>query len=139
MCIRDRSHPGQLQITSVSKMRYTNEIKVSWAGRLIETYQLSRFKKDVHSNLIETDKFLCKLGTSKQVGKNYLWTNISSEIICDYLMQFRLPKSLIKVPLDRICEYIKDLNPMGELTSWSVALMSKSERAESIHLSLIHI
>ena len=131
--LKVRSHPGQLQITSVSKMRYTNEIKVSWAGRLIETYQLSRFKKDVHSNLIETDKFLCKLGTSKQVGKNYLWTNISSEIICDYLMQFRLPKSLIKVPLDRICEYIKDLNPMGELTSWSVALMSKSEGAESIH------
>ena len=114
-------------------MRYTNEIKVSWAGRLIETYQLSRFEKDVHSNLIETDKFLCKLGTGKQVGKNYLWTNVSSEIVCDYLMQFRLPKSLIKVPLDRICEYIKDLNPMGELTSWSVALMSKSEGVESTH------
>ena len=71
--------------------------------------------------------------TNKQVGKNYLWTNVSSEIVCDYLMQFILPKSLIKVPLDRICEYIKDLNSIGELTSWSVALMSKSEGAESTH------
>lgn len=132
--LKVRSHPGQLQITSVTKMRYTKELKVSWAGRLIETYQLLRGKGDKRINLVATDDFLCKLGKGKTIDKNHLWTNVSAETICDYLMQFKLPKSLTKVPLDRICEYIAALNGVGELTSWSVALMSKGDGAESTHL-----
>jgi len=38
--LRVRTHPGCLQITALNKMRYTRQIEVSWAGRLIETYQL---------------------------------------------------------------------------------------------------
>ena len=132
--LKVRSHPGQLQITSVTKMRYTKELKVSWAGRLIETYQLLRGKGDKRINLVATDDFLCKLGPGKAIDKNHLWTNVSAETICDYLMQFKLPKSLTKVPLDRICEYITALNGAGELTSWSVALMSKGDSAESTHI-----
>ena len=131
--LKVRSHPGQLQITSVTKMRYTKELKVSWAGRLIETYQLLRGKGDKRINLVSTDDFLCKLGKGKAIDKNHLWANVPAETICDFLMQFKLPKSLTKVPLDRICEYITTLNGVGELTSWSVALMSKGDGAESIH------
>jgi hypothetical protein len=131
--LKVRSHPGQLQITSVTKMRYTKELKVSWAGRLIETYQLLREKGDKRINLVATDDFLCKLGKGKAIDKNHLWANVPAETICDFLMQFKLPKSLTKVPLDRICEYITTLNGVGELTSWSVALMSKGDGAESIH------
>ncbi len=131
--LKVRSHPGQLQITSVTKMRYTKELKVSWAGRLIETYQLLRGKGDKRINLVVTDDFLCKLGKGKTIDKNHLWANVPAETICDFLMQFKLPKSLTKVPLDRICEYITTLNGVGELTSWSVALMSKGDGAESTH------
>lgn len=131
--LKVRSHPGQLQITSVTKMRYTKELKVSWAGRLIETYQLLRGKGDKRINLVATDDFLCKLGKGKAIDKNHLWANVPAETICDFLMQFKLPKSLTKVPLDRICEYITTLNGVGELTSWSVALMSKGDGAESTH------
>ena len=131
--LKVRSHPGQLQITSVTKMRYTREVKVSWAGRLIETYQLLRGKGDKKHNLVATDDFLSKLGVGVVVDKHYLWTNISADTICDYLMQFKLPKSLTKVPMDHICDYIRDLNSVGELTSWSVALMSKGGNAESTH------
>lgn len=131
--LKVRSHPGQLQITSVTKMRYTKELKVSWAGRLIETYQLLRGKGDKRINLVVTDDFLCKLGKGKAIDKNHLWVNVPAETICDFLMQFKLPKSLTKVPLDRICEYITTLNGVGELTSWSVALMSKGDGAESTH------
>ena len=131
--LKVRSHPGQLQITSVTKMRYTKELKVSWAGRLIETYQLLRSKGDKRINLVATDNFLCKLGKGKMIDKNHLWTNVPANTICDFLTQFKLPKSLTKVPMDRICEYICALNKVGELTSWSVALMSKGDGAESIH------
>ena len=131
--LKVRSHPGQLQITSVTKMRYTNRVEVSWAGRLIETYQLLRNKGDKKANLVATDDFLNSLGNYKQAGKDYLWTNVTADMVCDYFTRFRLPKSLTKVPMDRICEYIRDLNREGELTSWSVALMNKSENASNCH------
>ena len=38
--LKVRTHPGCLQITALNKMRNTKEIQVSWASRLIETYQL---------------------------------------------------------------------------------------------------
>ena len=131
--LKVRSHPGQLQITSVTKMRYTHEVKVSWAGRLIETYQLLRGKGDKKHNLVIPDNLLSKLGDGKSIDKDYLWTNVSSEVVCDYLMQFKLPKSLTKVPLDHICDYIKKMNIDDELTSWSIALMSKGAGEESTH------
>ena len=43
--LRVRNHPGVLQITSLAKMRYASTIEVSWAGRLVETYQLLKDKE----------------------------------------------------------------------------------------------
>lgn len=124
--LKVRTHPGQLQITSISKMRHTRNIQVSWAGRLVETYQLLQDSISKRNNLAATDSLLSELGTPHRVKSDYLWTGISSDIICDYLSRFQLPESLTKVNLDLICDYIRELNEVGELISWNIALMSKN-------------
>ena len=131
--LKVRNHPGQLQITSVSKMRYTNQIQVSWAGRLIETYQLPMDKKIKKANLDETKIFISKLGQYNIKDNNYLWTNISADLICDYFSNFNVAESLKKVDLELICSYIQELNNYGELTSWSVALMNKTTVPGSVY------
>lgn len=123
--LKVRTHPGQLQITSISKMRHTRNIQVSWAGRLVETYQLLRNSDSKRNNLMATDSLLSDLGTPNKIKNNYLWMGISSDIVCDYLSRFRLPESLTKVNLDLICDYIRELNEVGELVSWNIALMSR--------------
>lgn len=129
--LKVRTHPGQLQITSISKMRYTKNILVSWAGRLVETYQLLRDPKSKHENLVATDSLLSELGNPDKIKNDYLWKDISSDIVCDYLSRFKLPESLRKVDLDLICNYIQDLNKNGELTFWNIALMSKNANEET--------
>lgn len=124
--LKVRTHPGQLQITSISKMRHTRNIQVSWAGRLVETYQLLQDSISKRNNLVATDSLLSELGTPHRVKSDYLWTSVSSDIICDYLSRFQLPESLTKVNLDLICDYIRELNEVGELISWNIALMSKN-------------
>ena len=124
--LKVRTHPGQLQITSISKMRHTRNIQVSWAGRLVETYQLLQNSISKRNNLAVTDSLLSELGTPDRVKSDYLWTGVSSDIICDYLSRFQLPESLTKVNLDLICDYIRELNEVGELISWNIALMSKN-------------
>ncbi len=131
--LKVRNHPGQLQITSVSKMRYTKNIEVSWAGRLIETYQLPMDKGIKKKNLIATDNFISAFGTPEQKGNNWLWRNVSPDDICDYLSKFKVADSLKKVDLDLIGNYIQDLVREGELTSWRVVLMNKKDGAEATH------
>ena len=131
--LKVRTHPGQLQVTAAGKMRNTNVVEVSWAGRLIETYQLLRGREDKRNNLYITDNLLNSLGNAERIENNYLWRNVTPDQVCDYLQQFRLPTSLTKVNVDKICEYIRALNPAGELVSWSVALMSKGTAVESRH------
>lgn len=127
--LKVRTHPGCLQITSLSKRRYTKEVQVSWAGRLVETYQLQKDKGVCQSNLYATDDFISKLGDYEKPSgheESYLWRNVTPDVICDYLGKFKVGKNLVKVNLDLICEYIQELNKHGELTSWRVALMSRS-------------
>jgi hypothetical protein len=131
--LKVRNSPGQLQITSISKMRYTKQIEVSWAGRLIETYQLPMDKGIKKKNLIATDSFISAFGTPEQKGNNYLWRNVSPDDVCDYFSKFKVADSLKKVDLDLICNYIQDLVREGELTSWRVVLMNKKDNAETTH------
>ena len=123
--LRVRNHPGVLQITSLSKMRYANTVEVSWAGRLVETYQLLKDKENRHTNFVDVDTLLCDLGSYELKGKNYLWRNVSLEKIIVFFENYRLPASMVKVNLGAITEYIKQVNKSGELSDWNVVLMNK--------------
>jgi len=131
--LKVRNSPGQLQITSISKMRYTKQIEVSWAGRLIETYQLPMDNAIKKRNLIATDNLILTIGTPEQKGNNWLWRGVSPDTICDYFSKFKVADSLKKVDLDMISSYIHDLVCVGELTSWSVVLMNKKDNAVASH------
>lgn len=129
--LKVRTHPGVLQITAVNKMYNSKTVQVSWAGRLIETYQLPMAKSIKRSNLIVTDNFISSLGEAERKGNNYLWRNVLPQDICDYFSNFKLPADLKKVNLDLICEYIYKLSNQGELTSWRVALLSKDDNSSN--------
>ena len=123
--LRVRNHPGVLQITSLAKMRYASTIEVSWAGRLVETYQLLMDKANRHNNFVAVDTLLSKFGNHEIKGSNYLWRNISVESILAFFENFRLPSSMVKVNLRTISEYIRQVNNSGELSEWNVVLMNK--------------
>lgn len=131
--LKVRQHDGALQITAINKMRNTNRIEVSWAGKLRETYQLPMDKGLKQRNLIATQELIDTLGTPepKENNKgNYLWRNVNPEDICSYFTAFNVAKSLKKVNLELICNYIKKLVQQGELTSWRVLLMNKENSSK---------
>ena len=133
--LRVRTHPGNLQITSVNKMRYATDLELSWAGRLIETYQLPMDKKKKNKNFIATEDFLDSIGIKHDPismhKDNYLWRDVSPDTVCDYLSRFHVAPSLKTIDMALICEYIHKLNSFGELTSWNVVLMNKAKDAHS--------
>jgi len=126
--LKVRSHPGCLQITSLSKMRYTKNVQVSWSARLVETYQLQMNAQARADNLRYTEDLLSPMPAPERPAGHsscYLWRNVPKDDIIDYFHKFKVGKQLVKVNFDLICEYIDELSKSGELTSWSVALMSR--------------
>lgn len=123
--LKVRQHDGVLQITAINKMRNTRQIEVSWAGKLRETYQLPMDRGLKQRNLVATQELINTLGTPEKQKGNYLWKNVSPEDICTYFSAFNVAKSLKKVNLELICNYIRSLAQQGELTSWRVVLMNK--------------
>ena len=128
--LKVRTHPGVLQITALNKMHNARKIQVSWAGRLIETYQLPMDKGLQRNNLITTIDFINSLGQPEKKGRHFLWCNVNPTDICSYFSKFNLPQSLQKVNLSYINTYIEDLVKQGELTSWRVALLSKDKASK---------
>ena len=127
--LKVRSHPGCLQITSLSKMRYTNNVQVSWASRLVETYQLQMDAQVRADNLRYTEGLLSPLPEPERPDGHkecFLWRSVPLEDILDFFHKFKVGKQLVKVNFDLICEYIETLAQSGELTEWNVALMSRS-------------
>ncbi|MCL1969704.1 MAG: Z1 domain-containing protein [Bacteroidetes bacterium] len=133
--LKVRTHPGQLQITAITKMRNVDKILVSWSGRLVETYQLLKNKDVISKNLAETQKFLSKLGNPIVKSSDYLWSNVLSADVLNFFSRFTVAPQLIKVNLATIRKFIDALNKVGELGSWSVALMGKAMATKKFSLS----
>ncbi len=130
--LKVRTAPEQLQITAVSKMRNADTVQLSWAGRLVETYQLPLDKNVIHRNLISTQNFLENLGNPLPVNQgDSLWSNVSPDDICDFFAKFKVAEDLKKVNLTLILNYIKKMNSsFGELSSWRVCLKNNKDENE---------
>lgn len=134
--LKVRTHPGQLQITAITKMRNVNKILVSWSGRLVETYQLPTDRGIIRKNLVATQNFLSKFGNPViKDSSDYLWSNVLPADILKFFSEFTVAPQLAKVDLTLIGNYIRKLNQSGELASWRVALMNKANATKKFEVS----
>ncbi len=129
--LKVRTHPGVLQISASNKIRRAVNVDVSWAGRLVESYQLQKNPVVVKSNLDATVDFIKSLDTTFKTNRNnYLWKNVSPELIRPLFQKFKVPDSLVRVDPGNLLQFIDVQIANGELTNWSVALMSKADTNE---------
>lgn len=129
--LKVRTHPGVLQISASNKIRRAVNVDVSWAGRLVESYQLQKKSVVILSNLSTTIDFISSLGdTYKTNRNNYLWKNVSPELIRPLFRKFKVPDSLVRVEPNNLLQFIDVQIANGELTNWSVGIMSKTDTKE---------
>ncbi|WP_352421418.1 Z1 domain-containing protein [Proteiniphilum sp.] len=56
--LKVRTHPGVLQISATNKMRSAITVQISWAGRLVESYEFKKDISTINNNLRNTEKFI---------------------------------------------------------------------------------
>jgi hypothetical protein len=129
--LKVRTHPGVLQISASNKIRRAVNVDVSWAGRLVESYQLQKNQTTIDNNLKATVEFLASLNTQPETNRNnYLWRNITTDLIRPFFQKFKVPESLVRVDPNNLLQFIDIQNVNGELTSWNIGLMSKVDSSQ---------
>lgn len=133
--LKVRTHPGVLQISASNKIRRAVNIDVSWAGRLVESYQLQKNPITIENNLKATVDLISSLGNNyTKQSNNFLWRNINADTIKPFLSRFKVPESLVRVDPSNLLQFINVQIGNGELTNWNIGLMSKSITNERYEL-----
>lgn len=124
--LRVRTHPGVLQISASNKIRKAVNVEISWAGRLVESYQLQKAPATIKSNLEVTKSLINSLPQpTTSESKYYLWKNISVDSVKPFFQNFRVSDSLKKVEPTKLLGFIEMSNEYGELINWNIALRVK--------------
>ncbi|CAM3272910.1 Z1 domain-containing protein [Aequorivita lipolytica] len=124
--LKVRTHPGVLQISATNKMRSAITVQISWAGRLVESYE---FKKDISiidNNLSNIKKFISVL-PDNFVSKPsaFVWYDIPAEQVINFFEGIQSVENLKKAEPRKLIQFINAQLKNGELTDWRIALMSK--------------
>lgn len=124
--LRVRTHPGVLQISASNKIRRAIEVRVSWSGRLVESYELSKKPEIIQKNFDAAESLVDSLGTVNQHGRNfYLWDTVSLTIIKDFLRRFETYDNLKSAAPSNLLRFIELNERYSELNNWAVGIISK--------------
>lgn len=130
--LKVRTHPGVLQITASNKMRDTTDVQITWSGRLVESYELKRSNAAIDNNLEITKQFINSLpATYESKSSGFLWRNITANEVKNYLRRFQSFENLKAYEPNNLIRFIDLQLPNGELTNWTVVLMSKANADDS--------
>jgi hypothetical protein len=124
--LKVRTHPGVLQISATNKMRSAITVQISWAGRLVESYE---FKKDISvidHNLKNTQKIISGLPANFVPKPNaFVWYDIPAEQVIAFFEGIQSVENLKKAEPKKLIQFITTQLRNGELTDWRIAFMSK--------------
>lgn len=129
--LKVRSHPGVLQITASNKIRAGVPLMISWAGRLVESYELVKDQNTNRKNLEAVENLILKLKSASapisKTGKTQVWYDVSPNEIISWLEQVKIFENLKAYNPENLIRFINTQTKRGALTRWRVALMSKTD------------
>jgi hypothetical protein len=130
--LKVKSHP-LLMVTSRVKMRNSENLQLTFAGEAQETVVFHRDTRVLEANMETTARLLGKLGKPIQDASRLsprrsergarLWENVAGGDISGFLRDFQTHEAAVKVNAPLLAEYIDKQISLGELTSWTVALL----------------
>lgn len=130
--LKVRTHPGVLQISATNKLRSAVTIQVTWAARLVESYE---FKKDIdiiNGNLEAIRNFVASLPPNFTItNNNYLWRDITADQVIGLLSNIRTLENMKAYDPQNLIRFINMQLSNNELIRWSVALMSKRKASNT--------
>lgn len=132
--LRVREHSSGMIVTALNKMCHSQSLELSFAGSLIQTAHFSTDEKIRIDNVGIVNEFTSSLTKPHEIKTDkgnhlqaLLWNNISSQKICDDLLsRFIIHPECHTLDTQRVKDFIQRQRAHGELTTWSLALVSNT-------------
>lgn len=125
--LKVRTYPGVLQISASNKIRRATTVTVSWAGRLVESYEFSKDSSIVKSNFEAVTGFIKGLSPEFEIRRgSYLWRDIPYTSIKELFEKLKLSENLKAADPQNLLRFIDVQVQNQELTHWRVVAMSRS-------------
>ncbi len=141
--LKVRTHPTLL-VTSPMKMRSAHDIRVSFSGTAPETVTFLSEEEDRQHNLEGIAELFNKLGAPSEINPSrvqeenkpprkwtgYLWHSVPAETVTEWLKDYRSPKEAYRTNPQHLCEFIRSMNSVSELTQWDIYLNNTGQEKE---------
>ena len=132
-----------LSPTSKNKMKDATSYDVSYSGDLVQTTSFPKYsetnfqskKPKLALNLSLTEKFLerCENTAEREdlgLATKALWKKVSSSDVATFLEEYQVVDNATRFRPELLSRYIRDMQAVGELTEFSVALIGRGEDPE---------
>jgi hypothetical protein len=120
--LRVRAHTEGLLVTALNKSRYTKSMRLSFAGRLVQSKYLLTDATSREKNATAVKTFISSLESTERRGSPPLWNNVAADKVCSFLRSLAVPAKDVDADGDRLAKFIERQLPLGGLTTWSVLL-----------------
>jgi len=128
--LRVRTHPDGLKITAVNKMRSGTEMELSFSNSISQTVFFEKNPEIHKRNMDLIKKLVGHLGKESEISyESPVWKNITPDLVLQLLEEFHVYPGSVRP--DLIQQYIRKLNAEGELTSWTIVLISRQKARNS--------
>jgi hypothetical protein len=128
--LRVRRHPNGLLITAVNKMPTGTRMQVSYAGSITETVVFDTDPRVIEQNFRVFEAFFERLGSPERKERNHVWVDVQGTEIVQLMSSVRTDRNSLKAQSSLIMKYIQAQLAKGELTRWTVALLSSSDASQ---------
>lgn len=131
--LKVQSHPGLL-ITSPMKMRTATTLNLSFSGTTSETVAFSNSPREINANRNALDLLIEAVKSKKSSINKYpatgeplnalVFERVESHFIVDFLSNYKTHTDSYKANSDLLAKFIENMNTVGELTNWTIAIFS---------------
>jgi len=133
--LRVRRHPNGLLITAVNKMPTGTRMQVSYAGSITETVVFDADPRIVDQNFRVFAAFFERLGKPTKDAHNTIWEDVQGTDVTQFMSSVRTHPNSFKAQSSLITKYIQAQLAKGELTQWTVALLSSRDATKSVTIA----
>lgn len=143
--LKVQSHPGLL-VTSPLKMRAAKEFKLSFSGDTSETVAFSNVADIIKSNTSAMEALINDIPPNLITKSGYSHTNyeskfngiifdgVKSDLVINFLEQYQTHPDSYKSNSSLISKFIEQMNSVGELTNWTIAIAGGDKSNQTFSL-----
>lgn len=130
--LKVRTHPGILKITAANKFRYKKVMSLSYSGELEQTYQFKIDEYSFANNFNALTDLIASAGkpldepfNKLNARQKLIWkTENNYNIVTAFLLKYKIGPEVIDT--NKIVDYIFAQTRMGNLVSWTIAIINNS-------------